>query len=223
MDCGSAAGPTPRQSRWSPHWPVLKRSARHRLGWFVLPPWSRWSPRWPVLPAMHGPIRPEDARRSQLLSSNRWRFPGEPLTSSGCAAATIPVVPARGFAVSYLLSRRYAHRQRVAPRIGINVLDRDLSLAGFEVTAYGRFWVTAEAQAHMRHTDPYVTLKHYQREIPTEVKAADTLERDLLETKAQARASQRSAGRKSPGDLRSVLESLSGNAPWIPSHFEHND
>ena len=91
------------------------------------------------------------------------------------------------------------------------------------MTAYGRFWVTAEAQAHMRHTDPYVTLKHYQREIPTEVKAADTLERDLLETKAQARASQRSAGRKSPGDLRSVLESLSGNAPWIPSHFEHND
>jgi hypothetical protein len=39
-------------------------------------------------------------------------------------------------------------------------------------------------QAHMRHTDPYVTLKHYQREIPAEVKAAAlAFERDLLEQK----------------------------------------
>ena len=36
----------------------------------------------------------------------------------------------------------------------------------------------------MRHTDPYVTLKHYQREIPAEVKAAAlALERDLLHQK----------------------------------------
>ncbi|MGI8989813.1 MAG: hypothetical protein ACR2I2_09545, partial [Bryobacteraceae bacterium] len=27
----------------------------------------------------------------------------------------------------------------------VNVLDSGLSLAGFEVTLYGRFWVTAEA------------------------------------------------------------------------------
>jgi hypothetical protein len=39
-------------------------------------------------------------------------------------------------------------------------------------------------QAHMRHTDPYVTLKHYQQEIPAEVKAAAlALERDLLDQK----------------------------------------
>ncbi len=39
-------------------------------------------------------------------------------------------------------------------------------------------------QAHMRHTDPYITLKHYQREIPAEVKAAALVfERDLLEQK----------------------------------------
>jgi len=39
-------------------------------------------------------------------------------------------------------------------------------------------------QAHMRHTDPYVTLKHYQREVPAEVKAAAlAFERDLLEQK----------------------------------------
>jgi hypothetical protein len=39
-----------------------------------------------------------------------------------------------------------------------------------------------DTQAHMRHTDPYVTLKHYQREIPAEVRAAALgLERDLLE------------------------------------------
>jgi hypothetical protein len=34
----------------------------------------------------------------------------------------------------------------------------------------------------MRHTDPHVTLKHYQREIPAEVKAAAfALEQDLLD------------------------------------------
>jgi integrase len=39
-------------------------------------------------------------------------------------------------------------------------------------------------QAHMRHTDPYITLKHYQQEIPAEVKAAAlALERDLLDQK----------------------------------------
>jgi integrase len=39
-------------------------------------------------------------------------------------------------------------------------------------------------QAHMRHADPYVTLKHYQREVPAEVKAAAmALERDLLAQK----------------------------------------
>ena len=36
----------------------------------------------------------------------------------------------------------------------------------------------------MRHADPHVTLKHYQREIPAEVKAAArALEQDLLEQK----------------------------------------
>ena len=37
-------------------------------------------------------------------------------------------------------------------------------------------------QAHMRHTDPAVTLRHYQQQIPAEVKAAAiALEADLLE------------------------------------------
>jgi len=41
-------------------------------------------------------------------------------------------------------------------------------------------------QAHMRHVDPYVTLKHYQQEIPAEVKAAAiALERDLLDQKSR--------------------------------------
>jgi hypothetical protein len=36
----------------------------------------------------------------------------------------------------------------------------------------------------MRHADPYVTLKHYQREVPSEVKAAAiALEKDLLAQK----------------------------------------
>jgi hypothetical protein len=42
-------------------------------------------------------------------------------------------------------------------------------------------------QADMRHTDPYVTLKHYQREIPAEVRAAAlALERDLPGPEAQS-------------------------------------
>jgi integrase len=37
-------------------------------------------------------------------------------------------------------------------------------------------------QAHMRHVDPSVTLKHYQQEVPAEVRsAALALEADLLE------------------------------------------
>jgi integrase len=39
-------------------------------------------------------------------------------------------------------------------------------------------------QTHMRHVDPYITLKHYQQVIPAEVKAAAiALEQDLLEQK----------------------------------------
>jgi hypothetical protein len=40
------------------------------------------------------------------------------------------------------------------------------------------------SQAHMRHTDPTITLKHYQLSVPAELKAtALVLERDLLEQK----------------------------------------
>src|SRR5262249_35818220 len=39
-------------------------------------------------------------------------------------------------------------------------------------------------QAHMRHTDPQITLRHYQQAIPAEVKASGVvLERDLLDQK----------------------------------------
>ena len=39
-------------------------------------------------------------------------------------------------------------------------------------------------QTHMRHTDPYITLKHYQQAVPAEVRAAaQALEMDLLEQK----------------------------------------
>lgn len=44
-------------------------------------------------------------------------------------------------------------------------------------------------QTHMRHVDPYITLKHYQQGIPAEVKAAAiALERDLLEQKRRREA-----------------------------------
>jgi integrase len=54
-------------------------------------------------------------------------------------------------------------------------------------------------QAHMRHADPYVTLKHYQREVPTEVKAAAlALERDLLAQKHKREEAITAETRKLP-------------------------
>jgi integrase len=44
-------------------------------------------------------------------------------------------------------------------------------------------------QTHMRHVDPYVTLKHYQQGVPSEVKAAAlALEQDLLAQKRKREA-----------------------------------
>jgi integrase len=54
-------------------------------------------------------------------------------------------------------------------------------------------------QAHMRHTDPYVTLKHYQREVPFEVKAAAmALERDLLAQRQKREEALAAENRKLP-------------------------
>ena len=51
----------------------------------------------------------------------------------------------------------------------------------------------------MRHTDPYVTLKHYQREIPAEVKAAAlALERDLLDQKRRREETLEANGENLP-------------------------
>jgi integrase len=51
-------------------------------------------------------------------------------------------------------------------------------------------------QAHMRHADPHVTLKHYQQAIPAEVKAAaDALERDLLEAERRLTEKRRSVAK----------------------------
>jgi hypothetical protein len=54
-------------------------------------------------------------------------------------------------------------------------------------------------QAHMRHADPHVTLKHYQREIPAEVKAAAlALEQDLLEQKRRREEALEASGENLP-------------------------
>jgi hypothetical protein len=51
----------------------------------------------------------------------------------------------------------------------------------------------------MRHADPHVTLKHYQREIPAEVKAAAlALEQDLLEQKRRREEALESSGENLP-------------------------
>lgn len=54
-------------------------------------------------------------------------------------------------------------------------------------------------QVHLRHADPYVTLKHYQREIPAEVKAtALALERDLPNQKRRRQETLETNGEKLP-------------------------
>jgi hypothetical protein len=51
----------------------------------------------------------------------------------------------------------------------------------------------------MRHADPYVTLKHYQREVPTEVKAAAlALERDLLDQQRRRKETLEANGENLP-------------------------
>lgn len=51
-------------------------------------------------------------------------------------------------------------------------------------------------QAHMRHADPHITLKHYQQAIPAEVKAAAiALEADLLEQEQKRKDLLRSESR----------------------------
>jgi hypothetical protein len=47
----------------------------------------------------------------------------------------------------------------------------------------------------MRHSDPLVTLRHYQQEIPAEVKAASlALEADLLEQMRKREAAEFGVG-----------------------------
>ncbi len=54
-------------------------------------------------------------------------------------------------------------------------------------------------QAHMRHTDPYITLKHYQREVPAEVKAlALAYERDLLDVKRKREEAREASSKNLP-------------------------
>ena len=46
----------------------------------------------------------------------------------------------------------------------------------------------------MRHADPYVTLRHYQQQVPAEVRAAAlALENDLLEQQRKREAQSRAA------------------------------
>src|SRR5450759_4367694 len=93
----------------------------------------------------HVPTNLADVGRPQPLS-DRWPpFPGGRPWPSECAAATIPAAPARLLVVSFARSRRCSHRRRViALTSELTSWFSGLSLAGFEVTLYGRFWVTPE-------------------------------------------------------------------------------
>jgi len=64
------------------------------------------------------------------------------------------------------------------------------SLRRTSATEYGvRAKDPKSTQAHMRHVDPAITLKHYQQEVPAEVRrAALALEADLRELKRKREA-----------------------------------
>ena len=56
----------------------------------------------------------------------------------------------------------------------------------------GRAKDPKSTQAHMRHADPQVTLRHYQQATPAEVRAAaDALERNLLEAERTLKEKRR--------------------------------
>ena len=144
-------------AEWTATWQSVQLRAEvgsHLIGRF----WRRWlvsgsrclcEPRvgghpWPGFAGAARSHPPGARTRFRPLGDNRQLFAGERLLQSECAATTIPAARARELAVSYIPSRRYSHRRRVSPRVGTNVQDRGLSLAGSEVTLYGRFWVTLE-------------------------------------------------------------------------------
>jgi len=103
-----------------------------------------------------------------------------------------------------------------ALRAGIRVIDRGkgkktsaLNFQSLRRTSSTLFGQKAKdpksTQAHMRHTDPYVTLKHYQQEIPKDVKAAAiALEQDLLEQKRRREQNVAAALKASTGQLQIV-------------------
>jgi len=102
--------PTLRQSRWSPLWPVLSDVARHRLP----RPVTLEGRRPPHCAGLSGdPTRLAAVWPPRLPSDRLPRFPDGRLWPSQCAAATIPVAPARSLVVFFARSRRCSHRRRV--------------------------------------------------------------------------------------------------------------
>ncbi len=86
------------------------------------------------------------AKRSRRTSGRQPPFRDECRYSAGFAAATSP--PPQGDDLLFLFFfqdvTHIAEGNR--PRLGINVLDCGLSLAGFQVIIDGRFWVITEDQ-----------------------------------------------------------------------------
>src|ERR1700730_4968489 len=87
---------------------------------------------------------PADALRSLPPSGTHRLSRDAPRSPARCAAKAIPVVPGLPLVVFFLRSRRCSYRRRLqclAPESTSRAL---FSLAGFQVTLIGRFWVTAE-------------------------------------------------------------------------------
>jgi len=103
--------PTPRQSRESPPWPVLRRQGRESPRRPVLRRQGRESPPRPVLRLVAAAPNPRAlGTPTRPPSSTRPPFPGVPPSSAVSASATIPSAPRRSLAVSFPRSRRCSHR-----------------------------------------------------------------------------------------------------------------
>jgi hypothetical protein len=111
----------------------------------VFPRPTRWSPRWPVLKVVAGSTHAAAALRSLPPSGRHRLSPGAPRSPVQCAVKASPDAPGLSLVVVFLRSRRCSCRRRLQRLTPESTSRASFSLAGFQVTLIGRFWVTAEA------------------------------------------------------------------------------
>jgi hypothetical protein len=115
---------------------------------------GRWSPHWPVLPPWpdSGPSRPAAYGNPRGLQISGSRFPAD----AGRLLNRRSAQPSRPSAITCCFFSSFKTLLTLTepiPPLEFNVLTA-FSLAGFQVTTIGRFWVTAEGAVRRRRPEP---------------------------------------------------------------------